>query len=344
MMSEDELGRHPITLDRNGVLLDGKCRLRACEIAGVEPRFTTFEGFDNALPAAQLPYEEQCVGLIFSMNFFRANYTPSQREIARALVETPGCYWSHRVLPEARAVAKQSDLADAVVAGTLSLSEAHERALERQVAAERAAAERQRLEELRQEQPYFALHVTEGSLTLDQAVSAAAEQAAGPALAEHAERIRFLRDRVNGDIVEMGQRLIECKEMLGHGYWLPWLDREFGWTDRTARNFMAVAGAFKSEPVSDLPIDAGALYLLAGPTVAEEARAEAIERAQAGERITKAEARRLIGDDRASPDRHQQLRALIDTMRRELPDDPLVEDLRNLLTRQRRARASTRID
>ena len=310
-------------------MLNGKCRLRACEIAGVEPRFATFEGFDNALPAAQLPYEERCIGLIFSMNFFRANYTPSQREIARALVKTPGCYSSRRW------IRKPAPLPSRVILPTqwwrhLALSEA-ERALERQVAAERAAAERQRLEELRQEQPYFALHVTEGSLTLDQAVSAATEQAAGPALAEHAEQIRFLRDRVNGDIVEMGQRLIECKEMLGHGYWLPWLDREFGWTDRTARNFMAVAGAFKSEPVSDLPIDAGALYLLAGPTVAEEARAEAIERAEAGERITKAEARRLIGDDRASPDRHQQLRALIDTMRRELPDDPLMEGLpRNL--------------
>ena len=36
-------------------------------------------------------------------------------------------------------------------------------------------------------------------------------------------------------------------------------------------------------------IDASALYLLAGPAVPEMARAEAVERAQAGERITTAE-------------------------------------------------------
>jgi hypothetical protein len=41
---------NPIVLDKNGVLLDGKCRLRACELAGVEPRFETFEGFDSAFP------------------------------------------------------------------------------------------------------------------------------------------------------------------------------------------------------------------------------------------------------------------------------------------------------
>ncbi|MCY0927040.1 hypothetical protein OTB20_12675 [Streptomyces sp. H27-H1] len=33
-----------ILLDRNGVLLDGRNRLAACTLAGVEPRFTRYEG------------------------------------------------------------------------------------------------------------------------------------------------------------------------------------------------------------------------------------------------------------------------------------------------------------
>jgi ParB-like chromosome segregation protein Spo0J len=37
---------HPITLDKEGALLDGRNRLKACEIAGVEPRFETYEGDD----------------------------------------------------------------------------------------------------------------------------------------------------------------------------------------------------------------------------------------------------------------------------------------------------------
>jgi hypothetical protein len=52
----------------------------------------------------------------------------------------------------------------------------------------------------------------------------------------------------------------------GHGNWLPWLEREFGWTDRTARNFMAVhEAAAKSEKFSDLNVPVSGLYLLAAP-------------------------------------------------------------------------------
>jgi hypothetical protein len=26
-------------------------------------------------------------------------------------------------------------------------------------------------------------------------------------------------------VIEIGRRLTECKEIVGHGYWLSWLDR-----------------------------------------------------------------------------------------------------------------------
>src|SRR3954451_20700424 len=83
--------------------------------------------------------------------------------------------------------------------------------------------------------------------------------------AEHAEAIRVLGRRVVGDIIEIGNRLIAVKGRLAHGEWLPWLDKELGWkNERTAQRFMSAADAFKYDTVSDLPIDAGALYLLAG--------------------------------------------------------------------------------
>ncbi len=42
---------HPIVLDAEGRVLDGRNRLAACEIAEVEPRFTTYEGEDpGAMP------------------------------------------------------------------------------------------------------------------------------------------------------------------------------------------------------------------------------------------------------------------------------------------------------
>lgn len=115
--------------------------------------------------------------------------------------------------------------------------------------------------------------------------------------AEHAEAIRVLGRRVVGDIIEIGNRLIAVRERLPHGEWLPWLDREFGWSEQTARNFMAAADAFgKSPTVVDLPIDAGALYLLAGPSVPPAAREAAIELAETGERITKADAEKMVAE------------------------------------------------
>jgi Protein of unknown function (DUF3102) len=69
-------------------------------------------------------------------------------------------------------------------------------------------------------------------------------------------------------IIEIGRELIAAKAEAAHGEWLPWLDREFGWSERTARNFMQVADAFKSASVADftgLSIDATALYALSAP-------------------------------------------------------------------------------
>ena len=36
--------RRPITLDPQGALIDGRNRLKACEMAGVEPTFETYDG------------------------------------------------------------------------------------------------------------------------------------------------------------------------------------------------------------------------------------------------------------------------------------------------------------
>ena len=36
------------------------------------------------------------------------------------------------------------------------------------------------------------------------------------------------KGRDAGDIIEIGNRLIEVRKTCEHGEWLPWLDREFG--------------------------------------------------------------------------------------------------------------------
>lgn len=46
------------------------------------------------------------------------------------------------------------------------------------------------------------------------------------------------------------RRLSECKAQCSHGRWLPRLEREFGWKDDTALNFMRVPEMVKSRKFS----------------------------------------------------------------------------------------------
>jgi hypothetical protein len=120
-----------------------------------------------------------------------------------------------------------------------------------------------------------------------------------PILAHRAQRIRDFVGTARTCIIEIGRELIAAKEELNHGEWLPWLDKEFGWTEMTATRYMRVAGAFKSNTMLDfgvVSIDRGALYALAAPDVPQAARDQAVERAEAGEHITKAESERIIAE------------------------------------------------
>jgi hypothetical protein len=60
---------------------------------------------------------------------------------------------------------------------------------------------------------------------------------------------------------------------------------------------MRAAGAFgEFRTERNLEIDASALYLLSREQVPEEVRAEAVEKAEAGEHLTKEAAERLVTD------------------------------------------------
>src|SRR3954468_8151062 len=70
-----------------------------------------------------------------------------------------------------------------------------------------------------------------------------------------ADRIKGRHQRQIAAIIETGRDLLAIKERLGHGWFLAWLQAEFAWTDRTARNYMQVVEQFadKTEIISDLP-------------------------------------------------------------------------------------------
>jgi hypothetical protein len=133
-----------------------------------------------------------------------------------------------------------------------------------------------------------------------QAISISSEDGqADRALAGHIAEIRRLGKRVVQDIIEIGRRLTECQKAVGHGGWAKWLEAHFGWSDRTALNFMRAFEMSKSEKFSDLDLPVSALYLLAAPSTPEEARDEIIERAKVGEQVPLAAVKETIARAKA---------------------------------------------
>lgn len=118
------------------------------------------------------------------------------------------------------------------------------------------------------------------------------------------ERLRQLADdikvrmkRTAIDVYHIGANLLEAKELLPHGKFLPWLKAEFEMSQRAAYNFMNVATAFgdKFANFANLDIATAALYQLADPgKTSLEAVDEATERAKSGETVTPEVAKEIL--------------------------------------------------
>ena len=140
-----------------------------------------------------------------------------------------------------------------------------------------------------------------------------------------ADRIRERVKKTVEDIIEVGNDLLTVKESLQHGQFGAWLKAEFGWSERTAQNFMSVADRFKSENVADLRIQPSAAYFLAAPSVPDEARQVAVEKAEAGEEITFAAAKQIVAEAKKKGKRR----------RKPIPTDKLSVRLYSVLERYR---------
>ena len=74
-----------------------------------------------------------------------------------------------------------------------------------------------------------------------------------------------LKKQAGEAILGIGQRLIEAKEMLPHGEWLPWLNEQVEFSERTAQNFIRLAREWSNpQALADLGATK-ALTLLALP-------------------------------------------------------------------------------
>lgn len=117
--------------------------------------------------------------------------------------------------------------------------------------------------------------------------------------------------------IEIGRRLVEAKELLSHGEWLPWLKRETEFSERSAQNYMKIFNEYgaaqlglfgpetNTQTFADLPISK-ALLLLSVPEseredFAEEVNAEGISTRELEEAIAarKAAEQRAADAERA---------------------------------------------
>jgi hypothetical protein len=187
MMSEDELQELAADIRANGlnqplvvaeidgdlVLVDGRNRRAACELAKVEPEVRHLNGED---PNAY----------VLSANVHRRHMTKGQRAMAVAMIspepEKGGRgkkavrdeHVSRPTVEKARTVLRYArDLAETVLAGATSLDNAYQAARDRKNA---ASSEESRLADLRFSHPELADKVVEGDLTLAGALAGARER------------------------------------------------------------------------------------------------------------------------------------------------------------------------
>lgn len=81
-------------------------------------------------------------------------------------------------------------------------------------------------------------------------------------LKELADEIRPRLKRSSEDVIAIGKALLEAKDLLPRGGFLPWIAREFEMSERTARAFMGVARRFGDVSANFAEITPSALYLL----------------------------------------------------------------------------------
>ena len=186
MLPDDELreladdirrnGQQLPILIKDGQIIDGRNRYAACMMAGVEPMMEEFTGTDDSIKA-----------FIVSANINRRHLTKSARAMAVAMVypmpEKGGRgktnsleikEFNPGLVSQARTVLRESEsLAQQVLAGTTSLSDAYKEA--KIAAATRDSADA-RLRRLAERYPELATAVQEERLTLNGAEAEARER------------------------------------------------------------------------------------------------------------------------------------------------------------------------
>lgn len=123
-----------------------------------------------------------------------------------------------------------------------------------------------------------------------------------PFIKQTTREVHLLLERSTGDIIAIGQKLIDMKVRLGHGHWRAWLQTHWPLDVSLANRWMNVARKCGQFP--HLRIPRSTLYLLAANSTPDTLRDEFIRRVEAGEPpLTHAELKAGIPTHRPEPRR-----------------------------------------
>lgn len=87
--------------------------------------------------------------------------------------------------------------------------------------------------------------------------------------------IKFFENQAVVSYWEIGKRLAQAKEQVGHGNWLKWVDDNLGYSERTTQQLIKV---YQSYPNTNMVSDLKFRQVLALTTVEEETRQEILEK------------------------------------------------------------------
>lgn len=132
---------------------------------------------------------------------------------------------------------------------------------------------------------------TQGTLSFEYGVLEAEKR---KVVQQYTNEIKGAMRRSSQDIIDIGHKLTEVKQHLGHGSFRNWLKFEFNWSVSAATKFMQVWEQFKCVNFTHLNITASTLYLIAAPSTPKQARVEVLERASNGENIGYAKAKKIV--------------------------------------------------
>lgn len=102
-----------------------------------------------------------------------------------------------------------------------------------------------------------------------------------PFVKQTTREVALLLERSTGDIIAIGQKLIEMKARLAHGHWRAWLQTHWPLDISLANRWMNVARKCGQFP--HLKIPRSTLYLLAANSTPDTLREEFARRVEAGE-------------------------------------------------------------